>query len=90
MNVSGELPLPFQSAPPARGAISFASAIHQSIIVSIRAPRAGGDCRTHKKKSVGYLFQSAPPARGAMLAIVHGALVAVKFQSAPPARGAMR
>ena len=37
------LTIKFQSAPPARGAISEISIVSESMAVSIRAPREGGD-----------------------------------------------
>ena len=56
----------FQSAPPAKGAIIVLGDSGFVFVVSIRAPREGGDStRGGVPRSIP-LFQSAPPAKGAM------------------------
>ena len=55
----------FQSAPPAREATAFEGTAWRSAVVSIRAPRAGGDSATRSRSKSALTFQSAPPAREA-------------------------
>ena len=78
----------FQSTPPARGATSNANLMGNPIfLISIHAPREGGDKIGRHKPTVPDTFQSTPPARGAtdLAALRPGN---VRFQSTPPARGA--
>ncbi len=79
--------LTFQSAPPVRGAMKELDKSVARAIVSIRAPRAGGDMIFSVRKPA-WAFQSAPPVRGAMVATCT-CQRSVRFQSAPPVRGAM-
>ena len=70
----GRLPVPattllfhiFQSTPPARGATSVFSSLQSTLLISIHAPREGGD-PISPLSSLPRLkaFQSTPPARGA-------------------------
>ena len=55
----------FQSAPPVRGATVKSCAECDAEMVSIRAPRAGGDRRAGWAAQPVHEFQSAPPVRGA-------------------------
>ena len=57
--------LTFQSAPPAREATSGARHVYPFGLVSIRAPRAGGDPADVSAWVLPAAFQSAPPAREA-------------------------
>ena len=78
----------FQSTPPARGATAGS---HNDVVlrmISIHAPREGGDIGSWSLTPVLTAFQSTPPARGATLACDGVAGTACLFQSTPPARGA--
>ena len=77
----------FQSTPPARGATLGHGLLLGQGLVSIHAPRAGGDMLLACKNGVIDLFQSTPPARGATLTETDK-VTARMFQSTPPARGA--
>ena len=56
----------FQSTPPARGATLGDEAAKQvEFLISIHAPREGGDCTIRWICLMYPLFQSTPPARGA-------------------------
>ena len=79
---------PFQSTPPARGATLLeVNKMVKIRIISIHAPREGGDFNVLKIKPTIALFQSTPPARGATHRLL-GSKGAEEFQSTPPARGA--
>ena len=57
-------------------------------VISIHAPREGGDLRWALNNRLFSQFQSTPPARGAT-AIPHTIPIPFfEFQSTPPARGA--
>ena len=58
----------FQSTPPARGATTVAAEAKAANIISIHAPREGGDPYTKRTKPKTKPFQSTPPARGATIA----------------------
>ena len=77
----------FQSTPPARGATKRKTQTISTLIISIHAPREGGDSSTCNPPN-DRPFQSTPPARGAT--ITDFILVPRNriFQSTPPARGA--
>ena len=55
----------FQSPPPARGATAALANISKCRIISIHAPREGGDYSLHIAIKSVTIFQSTPPARGA-------------------------
>ena len=57
-------------------------------MISIHAPREGGDSEIDGKEVLRRLFQSTPPARGATVLFLFLLPVLRKFQSTPPARGA--
>ena len=78
----------FQSTPPARGATKgrFTST-GDTEVISIHAPREGGDQRIYHGQYRGGIFQSTPPARGATFA-GRADEPPEPFQSTPPARGA--
>ena len=60
----------------------------ERVLISIHAPRAGGDFQEHKKASLHRLFQSTPPVRGATN-MRRALLINLSlFQSTPPVRGA--
>ena len=79
--------LQFQSTPPARGATRTSYSSTAFRIISIHAPREGGDLAGHLQAVFVCLFQSTPPARGATSRSMVWPTV-VLFQSTPPARGA--
>ena len=79
----------FQSTPPARGATPFCGCNSGcNNVISIHAPREGGDLR--KWTTLWWIqeFQSTPPARGATRPSTTLILRTYQFQSTPPARGA--
>ena len=56
----------FQSTPPARGATSgYQYEDLRLVVISIHAPREGGDARSQTLHILWDIFQSTPPARGA-------------------------
>ena len=55
----------FQSAPPVKGATVRVLAPHGTFLVSIRAPREGGDPGAKAPSFFKIMFQSAPPVKGA-------------------------
>ena len=55
----------FQSTPPARGATASLSTLTGKTIISIHAPREGGDSGGRLWVVAANQFQSTPPARGA-------------------------
>ena len=57
--------LPFQSTPPARGATYPPTDSRYCEVISIHAPREGGDARRARHTANNNKFQSTPPARGA-------------------------
>ena len=80
-------PALFQSTPPARGATKMYSGQPTPILISIHAPREGGDVVCFSTVPLEKAFQSTPPARGATTAMPHQPHKRA-FQSTPPARGA--
>ncbi len=77
----------FQSTPPARGATVATASPPASMIISIHAPREGGDTASEGRALKERNFNPRPP-RGGRL---HDSDVDVDgnlFQSTPPARGA--
>ena len=77
----------FQSTPPARGATLSFSACSGLSLISIHAPREGGDQDELYNEQHHAKFQSTPPARGATLSLLSRPRL-YRFQSTPPARGA--
>ena len=77
----------FQSTPPAWGATTLAANHCLSSIVSIHAPRVGGDFAEAASGYTGKVFQSTPPAWGATRVFTDN-VVDEAFQSTPPAWGA--
>ena len=57
-------------------------------LISIHAPRAGGDTCTIFLLLSLYLFQSTPPVRGATVLFGPPSRAFKTFQSTPPVRGA--
>ena len=55
----------FQSTPPARGATATRYCIPTRTLISIHAPREGGDLMVSRISASIFRFQSTPPARGA-------------------------
>ena len=78
----------FQSTPPVRGATLAYFLQYQIQIISIHAPRAGGDmqCGVDTWHNCG--FQSTPPVRGATRKRHMRPPKRELFQSTPPVRGA--
>ena len=77
----------FQSTPPARGATRGNQLRFQISVISIHAPREGGDVGLIIKKKVIRYFNPRPP-RGGRLAHRGAGDGPTAFQSTPPARGA--
>ena len=78
----------FQSTPPARGATCWrrgCGAIRP--MISIHAPREGGDCSAAATRCSHVYFNPRPP-RGGRRVVRAQLGVADEFQSTPPARGA--
>ena len=84
--LSVELKKVFQSAPPAKGAISVGSAQSTPSVVSIRAPREGGDM-AKLDAELEARFQSAPPAKGAIFSVKPDSTLTACFNPRPPRRG---
>ena len=78
----------FQSTPPARGATYpyVFDALYP--IISIHAPREGGDRLPALASTAAKLFQSTPPREGGDGRFLFHCSAALIFQSTPPARGA--
>ena len=79
----------FQSTPPARGATAGVTGQMVTMIISIHAPREGGDAACCCGTCPRNRFQSTPPARGATPWTTI-CTCWTEFQSTPPARGATR
>ena len=77
----------FQSAPPARGATHTSAGRVHRYMVSIRAPRAGGDLVGLCRRRISSRFQSAPPARGATVWIARRPGRMTSFNPRPPRGG---
>ena len=84
------LPRDFNPRPPCGGRRIARTAMSISVVISIHAPRAGGDwdCPCHLHPRIA--FQSTPPVRGATpYRQLFFALLYI-FQSTPPVRGATK
>ena len=77
----------FQSTPPARGATIKTVPSPSTTLISIHAPREGGDSTTCSSSRRTGDFNPRPP-RGGRLHWVLRRLYPPRFQSTPPARGA--
>ena len=84
---SGKRGFQFQSTPPARGATCFCAGAPVFILISIHAPREGGD-RTYFSRRQGQMHFNPRPPRGGRLHVHHAVHHVHIFQSTPPARGA--
>ena len=79
--------LTFQSTPPARGATTWNSTTRRCVVISIHAPREGGDQKHCRARASRHYFNPRPP-RGGRLMICNDGDGYYQFQSTPPARGA--
>ena len=77
----------FQSTPPARGATLLNLICDHRMIVSIHAPRTGGDLWQWPGHGDQSRFNPRPPHGGRLPSNVDADAVD-QFQSTPPARGA--
>ena len=77
----------FQSTPPARGATLLMKSVLYGIIISIHAPREGGDEALPVIQPEPIYFNPRPP-RGGRLLCFCMSIFQLLFQSTPPARGA--
>ena len=77
----------FQSTPPARGATVDKILSDLRKIISIHAPREGGDSCLAAARSVSLHFNPRPPRGGRRLRLCRW-IMTFAFQSTPPARGA--
>jgi len=77
----------FQSAPPAKGATGHLLGREAVLVVSIRAPREGGDKQDRNHPEASRRFNPRPPRRGRLERLRPRVAIA-EFQSAPPAKGA--
>ena len=77
----------FQSTPPARGATEYVCSILNGRLISIHAPREGGDCRKHMYHHLHEIFQSTPPARGATASSTTPPIKFANFNPRPPRGG---
>ena len=77
----------FQSTPPARGATSLGIGMTYSILISIHAPREGGDNQQIDPCGLHGYFNPRPP-RGGRPPFLFTMPGNGGFQSTPPARGA--
>ncbi len=77
------LPFRFQSAPPVKGATRPDPRQQRARIVSIRAPREGGDLWWMKGLNADEGFQSAPPVKGATIAALHHVVIHLVSIRAP-------
>ena len=59
----------FQSTPPVRGATQIKAKFPIQSVISIHAPREGGDVTTSTAMVQEEVFQSTPPVRGATLTL---------------------
>ena len=77
----------FQSTPPARGATASAAGGPALVVISIHAPREGGDCgRFHDLRRGGISIHA--PREGGDVSPPRDCSRDAEFQSTPPARGA--
>jgi len=79
----------FQSTPPARGRLVVSEKLPHELLVSIHAPRAGGDLSAPRRGVAALSFNPRPP-RGGRRRMKDYAILSALFQSTPPARGATR
>ena len=77
----------FQSTPPARGATLRRQRDHRPGLVSIHAPRTGGDGQHRTRYLLIARFQSTPPARGATLTLLLTRAYPKSFNPRPPHGG---
>ena len=77
----------FQSTPPARGATRRSGKLNGYRIISIHAPREGGDLTVFVHGTAGGISIHAPREGGDDINDV-AIIVTLRFQSTPPARGA--
>ena len=77
----------FQSTPPVWGATFFHFPVRCGRVISIHAPRVGGDWICARTPIRGSGFQSTPPVWGATIKMCYEAGT-VPFQSTPPVWGA--
>ena len=80
----------FQSTPPARGATVLQGAGRFARLISIHAPREGGDPVFVALPAPSKLFQSTPPARGATANRVYLSPSNQHFNPRPPRGGRPR
>ena len=78
----------FQSTPPARGATLLSEMERSVIIISIHAPREGGDSDDHYHRPFAKQISIHAPREGGDFAILSLFTDILLFQSTPPARGA--
>ena len=83
-------PPDFNPRPPRGGRLTVAAEAKAANIISIHAPREGGDVAPLPIVDSLVLFQSTPPARGATIYYHAMRGMSRGFQSTPPARGATR
>ena len=76
----------FQSTPPARGATLPEPQVIHVVIISIHAPREGGDASPRRSCSPCGHFNPRPP-RGGRLCFSGCSISNVEFQSTPPREG---
>ena len=79
----------FQSTPPARGATMVRHHYHRSLLISIHAPREGGDAPPVLGAPSGTISIHAPREGGDTVEMERFN-TPLTFQSTPPARGATR
>ncbi len=77
----------FQSTPPARGATIVTRPTKAGNLISIHAPREGGDSSAGVEQAGIFDFNPRPP-RGGRLSCKVVNCAEKLFQSTPPARGA--
>ena len=80
----------FQSTPPARGATALRAALASVGVISIHAPREGGDPERRFQPCLQPKFQSTPPARGATRRQGRLYRRRVHFNPRPPRGGRLR
>ena len=77
----------FQSTPPVRGATARQICEGVSRVISIHAPRAGGDCCKRMIQKKRRKFQSTPPVRGATMRSMLAHQAEQDFNPRPPCGG---
>ena len=78
----------FQSTPPARGATCRTRCMLPRLIISIHAPREGGDLLFEGNIFVPCVISIHAPREGGDLCLRRRRHAGIPFQSTPPARGA--